>query len=554
MKRLPLFIFSVLLPVMLHAQTITSSVYSPLRFEQIRFPYSETDFISTRLQGMGYQLFNVVEDTITALFRNPAEIYSLKAPQWYVTYERPLFRSANIQVFPLGDDFGLFNTPPIMIEYSFVTPPIGSRNRSVLDDRFSRNPAITLGYWTPQEKFLNIPIGFFVRGTIDRNDSDNNRVDFDLDPVNGGEQVGLSSRSERIKDWYGQIWAGLLKSENAQVALSYSFLYHNFRDNSDFTNRDLYQFEDRFSERNRQFDTQKNLTAQRHRINLGGTFLSGNWKFQQEISAIFFSNKGDYTGVDADNRLQYVGSPEDSLIRDTRNISSERFNSEINVNGIEVDFQADNSKTVVFATGFLGSVPTEESRSTRKNARDLRNTGQQSTFSEENDISFDDNGSIFRFRAGIGQRFQAVEKVKIYGAAITEYEHNNLSGSLPNRFMQENINSGIDSSGIDITFQDELNVSGNQFRIILPVGLEVRHRFLSARFGMVWSYKNFSGSNTLDSEILAQRFKNTSGEDETERAEFFGMGLRWKNVDLNISALSSIFQFSNWNVALRYLL
>ncbi len=554
MKRLSFVLFGVLLPLMLHAQTITSSVYSPLRFEQVRFPYAETDFISTRLQGIGYPLFNVVEDTISALFRNPAEIYSLTTPQFYATYERPFFRSSNIQVFPLGDDFGLFNTPPIVIEYTFVTPPIGARNRNVLDDRFSRNPAMTLGYWTPRDKLLNIPIGFFLRGTIDRDDSDNNSVDFDLDPNDGGEQIGLSSNSERIKDWYGQAWAGLLNAENAQVALSYSFLYHNFHDNSDYNSRRLNQFQDQFSDRRDQSLTQKKIAAQRHRLSLGGTFLSGNWKFQPEISAVIFSNKNDYKASSVNTRLQYVISPEDSLISDNLSNVSERFSSEINVNGIEFDFQADNRKTVFFATGFLGSIPTEESRSTRKSARDVRYTGQQSTFSEENDVSVDDNGSIFRFRAGVGQRFQASEKVKIYGAAITEYEHNSLSGSLPSRFMQKEMNSGIDSSTIDITFQDELDVSNKQFRLILPVGLEVKHRFLSARFGMVWSYKNFSGSNTLDSEILAQRFKNSSGEDGTERDEFFGMGLRWKKVDVNISALSDIFQFSNWNVALRYLL
>ncbi len=553
MKRLFL-LFTILLPVMLHAQTIKSAVYSPLRFERIRFPYAETDFISTRLQGMGYQLFNVVEDTITALFRNPAEIYSLATPQFYAAYERPLFRSSTLQVFPLGDDSDIFNTPPIVIEYSFIIPPIGARNRNVLDDRFNRNPAITLGYWTPREKFFHIPIGFFLRGAIERDDFDNNSVDFDLDPNDGGEQIGLSTTSERIKDWYGQLWAGFLNTENAQVALSYSFMYHNFRNNNAYNSRRLNQFQDQFSDRRDQFVTQKSLTAQRHRLSLGGTFLSGAWKFQPKISAVLFSNHGDYNASSENTRLQYVISPEDSLISDNRNNSSERFNSKINVNGIEVDFQADNRKTVVFATGFLGRVPTEELRSSRKNALDLRNTGQLTTFSAENDISFDDNGSIFRFRAGIGQRIQASEKVKIHGAAITEYEHSSLSGSLPNRFMQENIYSGIDSSGIDITFQDELDVSSNQVGIILPVGLEVKYRFLSARFGMVWFYKNSSGSNVLDSEILNQRFKNTSGRDETGRAELFGMGMRWKNVVLNISALSDIFQFSNWNAALRYML
>lgn len=539
---------------LLQAQPLSGYLYLPLQQTLTRFPFGEIDFSSTRLQGVGYQLFNFVDDTLTALFRNPAAINTLDASLLYGNYERTLSNRLSPQLIPLAE-----TTPPVFLDpaqfqYNFTSnsPPRTFRNSaSFFRDSNSSNPGFTIGYWTPRAGWLGRPAGFFFRGSVDRSRAGDAQANIELSPGDD-QQIYQNAGVTRIADLYGQIWLGILNHSSRRLGLGYSILYHHNTGTDDYRLRQTISSGTRFDDVVRTQSQERRYTSYRHRLALGGEFSAGTWKIQPELSLLLYRNDGVFGESRLDAREEFTGSPGDSLLRDSRNDFRVETRSQQKVSAIEMDLQVENDRMVLFFTGLFGRVPLTESTRLRHEINILQPSDYMAELFSRNEFAFDDQGRILRLRAGLGRRQVIAEKLNIYGAVIPEYWRFDLSGMTENHFDENESLDGVDIRSVDVSFGDQLDVTTDQFQLSVPVGVTAGYRFLTARFGLVWYFTSFHFRNTVSSGFLPQELTGSNGAEDSHREEFFGLGLHWRQYEFNLATRSEIFQFSSWQVELRY--
>lgn len=156
-------ITSVLILVLSHSiwsQGIHSTIYSPVQSGEVILPYAETDFLSIRMRGLGYQLHNVVEDTLTNLFRNPVSTYDLNKSLFIVNYEnneeprRTVLWLQPVDYIILD---GVITNPTGVI----IEKPSGKQGLTqgtnlnastsgIIQPYFNKDFYLSLGYWSPK--------------------------------------------------------------------------------------------------------------------------------------------------------------------------------------------------------------------------------------------------------------------------------------------------------------------------------------------------------------------------------------------------------------------
>lgn len=548
MKRL-LFtgLLSAVFINVINAQSLPSLIFSPLQKNEILVPYAESDFLSIRMQGLGYQLFNVVEDEVTDLFRNPVSLYNLQKNLLLINFEEPYAYYPPIQPLAVGVS-NVSSSPPIIIYEPFSNRGIFRSTGFNLLRIPSDNPYLSAGYWSPQLGFLKTPVGIFVRGTLseERFQEPSAYQNYSLP---GQDYFYARKDEQKMKELFAQFWIGLLNGGNFKLGFSYNFFYYT---SSVVNDRFNYQSAMYSPDQIRIVEDKQNSGGsfdwKRHRFSLGARWNPGKWKIEPGISLFLYSNEAGL--ADRINRedIQYVSSFPDSILNYQRNDMRREASFKQDLTGVEFDLQARKGKTTLFVTGFYCSVSPAESGLVESGA--LQTYYQDTTRFEayNSQFNFDDRGSLWRVRGGIGRTYKFKKPLKLYTSAIAEYERYELSGLLPG--SGSSVELGQEPA--DTTIQYSLDYRSNQLRLLLPIGFEATYRMLSVRFGVVWYYWQYKHTPQLTDQFGDLPYVGEIYEQHTYREEFFGMGFNWKRMELNIAAFNDVWQFRNWNVGFRY--
>ncbi len=140
----------------------------------------------------------------------------------------------------------------------------------------------------------------------------------------------------------------------------------------------------------------------------------------------------------------------------------------------------------------------------------------------------------------------------MYGALIAEYDRHSLNGILSGSGSKRQFGYASDTTQIDSIYRNPLDYTARQLRFILPVGLEMKWKILSLRLGLVWYYWDQSEGVDLEDNSGNIVFHSEQTGNQSFRDEFFGFGLKWKKLEMNVAATSDILNLRSWDVGLRY--
>ncbi|MFQ5584358.1 MAG: hypothetical protein ACE5GL_07985, partial [Calditrichia bacterium] len=255
----------------LFAQTLTSALFSPLLGIEKPIPYREIDFLSVRMQGLGYQLYNVVGDTVTDLFRNPATLYNINQNLFLFNYERPTY----------AEDIYHYST-----KYYYYLP---YNPRRFPPTGNSPSPYFSAGYWSSHFLKWNFPVGIFIRAASSGEKEENSSGYPPAYSTNADDSYEFNQQV-RLDDFKGQLWIGLLKKQKFHLGLFYNFKYLNLSSRVDITNQSMHNHSSTEIHLSEQFTGNDETTQwRRHRLSLGASVSSGTWRIEPEISAFYFS-------------------------------------------------------------------------------------------------------------------------------------------------------------------------------------------------------------------------------------------------------------------------
>lgn len=515
------------------SQTLTSYIFSPTQGASEPIPYAEIDFLPVGLQGLGFQLHNVVRDSVADMFRNPAALYHLDRGLVLLNYER-----ATTFHYKVSRRLGFLspsNLRPI---------PIGSS---------PSNAYFTAGYWSPDFLSAGIPAGVFFRGASSRYAFAGSSDYPAFNPFSDG-YLTRTDEEIKIKDLFGQIWLGLLNRPGFQLALSYNF---NYLDATAGGRRDAAQLSGYGRSGFHQYvstdEYESDLQWYRHRFSLGSRFSAGGWDIEPAVSFLIFSNEEMLSEFSEYQSYDFEAGNPDSIIYGNFNYSDKGSSLKRDLNALEANLQAAKGRTVLFASGLYSSFSPEENVSVEM--EDFRISNYDTTQFNQSTANFDfeDDGKLLRLRAGIGRRYSLKSHWSLYGAFITEYERHTLSGILSGAGDKRQFDFS-DTTQIDSVFHNPLDYAARQLRFILPIGMELKWKMLALRLGLVWYYWDQNEELDLEDQAGSNVFHAEQSGSQAFREEYFGFGLRWKKLRMNVAATSDILNIRNWNVGLRYYL
>ncbi len=561
-KFITSLLFLSLLSASALSQVVTSTIYSPILGREIDIPYAETDFLSIRMRGLGYQLHNVVDDTVTNLFRNPVSIYGLNKSLLIANYENNqdvesiIIRPSSMEII----GFEVTNPGGIIIAGDRYNQ--GSNQSSLYENNssyavssavqpfFEKDFYVSLGYWSPK-LWGTIPVGLFLKGNLVTSE---NRLEYFpplTDPFNENDDINKRDSSTKNKEFYGKIWLGMLNKPNLQFGFSYDLQYFSTiaeRQSQQiriWTTQYDYRIDKLFGIHDSDYDWI------RHRFSLGSSLNWGEWAIEPEIAGLAFTNDEKFDREDFGESVRYASVNMDSLLNFGERRMITNWDFERDINGFELDLQAQRNELVLFLTGSILNVSPKEFSKSEDEVFDFdygdttRNDYLKSRF------QFNDNGMLYRGRFGMGKQFTVTNRFRIYSAAVVEYFRNQLSGDL-SFAGTKNLFNYSDTSFVDTSYNSLLDYTSQQWRLSLPIGFEFSTKVFSARLGLNWYYRKDKLETGYDYPGRSQDFLKERSASNFTGEEFFGFGLKWKGAQLNIAALSEVFRFSSWHVGLRY--
>ncbi len=557
MKR---YLFSLVLIFSLigqsHPQSIPSIIFSPTQNHFQSIPYADIEFAPVRLQGLGVQLHNVVADTVSELFRNPVSIYNLKEDLLTTVYEQN--KTITLPVQPMSSILtvgNLFNVnpliPPIIFEQTgsnfYYSPRITRLGV------YPNYPLFSAGYWSSPNGILKIPFGLFIKGGLTKEDNSLSPPEYPGVNFSGrGTSNQSFAESVDVTDFFGQAWLGLLNTDHFKLSFCYNLYYNETSASISRTSKDSSLSRDRIRLNKDVIDDHFNSEWIRHKVTMGAQLTSGEWRIEPALSILFFSNALKDRIFDQNFYLTYVQTYPDSIIYLSKDELVGNFDLDRNLTGIEFDLQARSGRTVLFGKGFYANLSPEESAFSQTDQLriDYGDTTEFGFNSSKSD--FADDGSLFRLRGGIGRNYFLKGCLQLYTAVVLQYNRHDLSGALSEESTDRYQSLFSDPTEIDTSLQNSVDVNTNQFTLSLPVGLEMKWKFLFLRFGLngiYWHQKNDARFKNRNNKTV---FHGDQTNDQLFLNEFFGIGLKWKKAELNIAAFGDILGFSSWNAGLRY--
>lgn len=497
----------------LPAQVLLGDIYLPATASSSSIPYTEVDFISIRMRGLGYQLHNVARDDVTDLFRNPVTIYNLNAPLIFAGYEQPTDPPIRFQMLPVDKTY------------------------------------LSLGYWSKKFGGTSLPAGIFIRGSFSNAKNVKQQSPPWTTPFTRMEDLNLTTNHNQWNKFYIKLWLGILEKEHFKLALTYNFYLDKNSGTVDRFFRATDSIPDfRLYETKNILEIENNWT--RHSFGIGGLHKLKKWNIESKIALLLFStSKRELRHLSDSEVVKAIDYP-DSVIRLDKVLDESITNPQATIQGLEINIQGSQKNLVLFFTGsILGDSPDDSKIELTE--RFLFSNGDTIT-NTRNDMHFQfkDNGTLYRSRLGVGKSFTIKQKFKIFTTAAFEYFRSNLKGNFHFNGIDQKLISGTTSIQ-DTSWINPLNYSSEKLRLLLPVGFEYHGNIFSARLGLSYYY-SYANMNIESQQADVPDYKQKISSSSFGGQEFFGLGFRWKGAELNIAAVSEVFKFSLWQVGFRY--
>lgn len=539
MKRIKILFFLCLLSAPLISQSFNSIIYSPVLGRDTVIPYAETDFISIRMRGLGYQLHNVVEDTVTNLFRNPVSIYDLNRSLIIANYEQP-----NVENIRLTEILYPINEIIVLESESNSLNTLSEQSTSTFP--FISNPYLSIGYWSPRIFRINAPIGVFLRAQFLDQTNLTNSTDPFRTLSNYNYDVNILDSKRKSNDLWTKLWLGILNSSKLKLGFSYDYL--SYSSSSNIFEKQMVErvYSSNIRNDKRINDRDVDYDWRRHKLSFGAKLRFAGWEIESGIAGLIFSNEEDYFS-DAFQKSEIYSANRDSLLNFRENDLDEIYNSDKDIKGIEVSLQARRGSYTFFLTGLMSGANLDQNRDDERGIFDISyiDTNRSEFYKER--YCFTDDGTLRRLRMGIGKHFQ-IENFNIYSAIVLGYNRNALNGDFQFNLKEDVRIYNYDTSFVDTSVQSPLDFTSEIIRLEAPIGFEFQSRYFSARLGLSWYF-------TREKEKLEYQFNRYNSENTSSYfrgEEFFGFGVKYEKAELNVVAYTEVFRFDTWQVGLRY--
>jgi hypothetical protein len=529
-----LFLISLILfvPPAVYSQPLFSTYYSPLADRTNSLPFLEIDFSSARLQGLGYQLYPVIQDTITDLFRNPVTIYNIPDKKIYLQVENALGR--------YGTSGGaLYST---------------SQFNNIL---FKNNiPYLSIGFWSAKSFLFNRPIGILISGMRSKDLSNYflNEPTIDMRQNYNFYQYLFNEKYERkVNGIFLKLWTGIIHKPKFSIALSYQYVHHkspDFRGRKENSIREsntgYIQQLDRF------YESKNPFQLDYHRLFLGIRSSYKGWKIESNLQYLKTAEESSRTEIRTDFRYEYLKTDPDSnsykskINSDLRNF----YDPKSNIGAVNI--QADKNNWTIFASVYYGKVTMNEDGhnfSDQFYIFDLDTSSRElSKYSSE----FSDSGNLFRTKWGLGRRFQYKNLFMVYSALIFDLTRYSLDGKMPTKEYYYDVYNPNPPEITDTSYTHKIDYTATDYRVYLPLGWEITHKNISLRLGLTWYYNFERFENYRKSSGSIDIEKRKSEIASIHRTEYFGLGYKYKKVEVQLATFGNVFEFNLWNVSCQY--
>ncbi len=528
-------IFLFLFSASAFSQSFEQALFSPLTGYFTPLPYSQVAFISPRVHSLGFHLYNVVPDTLTQLFLNPAQITLISKPKFYLNFE------PSSQMEDAHSEF-LAPSSNGLLQYKMNLPfDIGP---SIKFYPYSNSNYFSVGIWNSVH---NHPLGLFLRlsGYLATNDSEN------LLDGNFGNIGAIR------KYYFAQIWFGLLQRKNVKIGLSYAISNKREQDERHFKNKSnrvdsqSYKYEG-FGHRN----LYKWLSYQKHTVHLGAYLKYKQWLVKPRIGFLLFQQKNSYySDYYSFSNQKYLPDSERVYLKTTHS-QYEDYSKKDPVAGGDLSLDLEKGNSVIFLYGFLGRNAPEEYYNFKNKFISVDRVhfqrNQTRTQTSYLDLTTRKN-TIWhsQFRLGVGRRFYFFRHVKgyisIFGERAGFHKALPFSGG-----RIEYVATVEDTNLTQSPIHPTTDLEQTFLRLGLPVGIEMRRGMFSFRMGIeenyLWQKERILLSGTAKYNPFSYDFMRK----HILRNYYLGLGINKENLTLDIRFDSEIIQYKLWNIAFIY--
>ena len=529
-----LFLISLILFIApaIYSQPLFSTYYSPLSGQPTSLLFLEIDFSSARLQGLGYQLYPVIQDTITNLFRNPVTIYNIENRKIYLQVENAIGRyrtSAGPTYSTSQFNYNLFKVDI---------------------------PYLSFGFWSAKSFLFNRPVGIFISGVHHRNFDNNNRYEPTTSMLANNNYLEYTRKynyETKIDEIFSRLWLGLVNNSKFSLALSYQYTYHDYPNftilSENYTRiMDMY-----FSQQHEIFNREDHpYRLKYHRIILGGKTYYKKWKIESDIQYLNFNEKTKQERKNTEISKTYLTSNPDSL----SNMHSYKFELKKDFNPISsfgaLNIQANKNNWILFLSVLYGQVTMDDHDQSCVNQFLTDNQDTLAKDIGKFSSKFSDAGDLIRTKLGIGKQYQFKRILDIYTALIFDLSRFSITGNIPAHDYYYIMEYQSQPMITDTTSSNKITYSSTDYRIYLPLGWEINYKNFMVRLGLTWYYYSESFERSLKSYKSTYIEKRRSEFSDIYRQEFFGLGYKYKKAEIQLATFGNVFDFNLWNVSCQY--
>lgn len=521
-----------LVPPAAYGQPLFSTYYSPLSDRTASLPFLEIDFSSARLQGSGYQLYPIIQDTITDLFRNPVNIYNIQDKKIFLQVENTLGR--------YGGSAGFITTTSQFNSYLFK----------------NNIPYLSIGFWSPKSFLFNRPIGLFISGmrSKDLHNYHFNEPTIEMIRNYNYYEYRYEQKYEtKMKSIFLKLWTGIVNGPKFSMAFSYQYAHNKLN---------------KYQARIKNYTREPNTGY----IEEYDEFYDSNRPFELDYHRLFWGTRTYYKGWKIESNLQYLRAEEDFPRKEKGNEFSynyfktnpdsnahkSNYNSEL-TNSLNpksnigaLNLQAGKNNWTIFGSVFYGKIAINENGENFSDRYHIFNLDTSSKDINEYLSDFSDTGDLLRTKLGLGRKFQYKKIFKVYSAIIFDLTHFTLNGEVPTQEYYYERNALNPPIITDTTYTNKIKYSSTDYRVYFPLAWESTFKNISLNLGITWFY-NFNRyeieNNTIDSRNISGREDESS---DINRREFFGLGYKYKKVEVQLATFGNVFEFNLWNVSCQY--
>jgi len=535
MKRIPFSVlFLFLFSSSLFSQSFKLSLFSPLTGYFTPLPVSEIAFISPRVSSLGFHLYNVVDDTLTQLFLNPAQINSISKPKFYLNFEPSNY---------LGNSYPKYSMLPLgnQMEYKMNLPFILDQNIGYYLTPTSRY--FTIGFWN---SILNHPTGLFVKMS---NYLYNNDLKY--------QDIENSNNLKNSRYYYfAKIWLSLLQKENIKIGLSYDFSnkkeQYDQRNKNQSNRHNSYHF---ISQSHSHYNKQP--FYQKHTVQLGAYIRYRQWMIKPRIGILLFHQEYSYYTNDYSFFNQIDPSDSEHVFLKSTLSTSRDYYKKDPLFGANIGLDLERRNFILFLYGFIGrNVPEEYYHSKHKeNTIDRihsQDRNQTKTVISYLDITTHKNTVWYsHFKIGLGKRYyfrnHTIVYVSLFGERSGLHETVPFSGG-----RYEYTATPSDTNLTQLSIDNKSDIKYTFYQLGFPIGIEMQRGKFYFRMGIdeiyYWTIYRISIANVASH----YPYSNDTFFKDFSRNYYFGMGINQSNLVLNIKFGSDVTEYKLWNVAFTY--